>query len=42
MIREVRSYVAFTPVRKHTYVVKIVAGNIHGDFANRTLTLITK
>jgi hypothetical protein len=31
-----------TPVHKHTYVIKIVAGNIHGDFANRTLTLITR
>ena len=26
----------FTPVHKHTYIIKIVAGNIHGDFAHRT------
>ena len=31
-----------TPVHKHTYMIKIIAGNIHGDFANRTLTLITR
>jgi hypothetical protein len=32
----------FTPVHKHTYTIKITAGNIHGDFTNRVLTLIAK
>jgi hypothetical protein len=30
------------PVHKHTYIVRITAGSIHGDFANRVLTLITR
>jgi hypothetical protein len=33
---------ALTPVRKHTYTIKITAGNIHGDYTNRVLTLVTK
>jgi hypothetical protein len=29
------------PKKGHTYVIKITAGNIHGDFAHRVLTLYT-
>jgi hypothetical protein len=32
----------FTPARNRTYQVRLRAGNIHGDYVNRVLTLISK